>query len=94
MRYSVRRLRRKLPNTIIILGCWVKEIDTAAAEALREGAKADLVATSMSEAVRLCLDATGVIGDQANSASSPVIELASNMRIVSGKPTAVPGSTI
>jgi hypothetical protein len=94
MRYSVRRLRRKLPNAIIILSCWEKEINTAAAEALREGAKADLIATSMSEAVRLCLDATGVVGNRANSASSPVIELASDIRTFSGKPAAVPGSTI
>jgi hypothetical protein len=60
MRYSVRRLRRKLPKATIILGCWVKDIDPAALEALREGAKADLVATSIGEAVRLCIEATGI----------------------------------
>src|SRR6202048_390579 len=60
MRYSVRRLRRKLPKATIILGCWVKEIDPAALELLREGAKADLVATSVGEAVKLCIEATGV----------------------------------
>lgn len=59
MRYSVRRLRRKLPKATIILGCWVKDIDPAALELLREGAKADLVATSIGEAVRLCIEATG-----------------------------------
>ena len=59
MRYSVRRLRRKLPKATIILGCWVKDIDAAALESLREGAKADLVATSIGEAVRLCIEATG-----------------------------------
>jgi hypothetical protein len=60
MRYSVRRLRRKLPKATIILGCWVKEIDPAALELLREGAKADLVATSLGEAVKLCIEATGI----------------------------------
>jgi len=60
MRYSVRRLRRKLPKATIILGCWVKEIDPAALELLREGAKADLVAASLGEAVKLCIEATGV----------------------------------
>jgi predicted PurR-regulated permease PerM len=60
MRYSVRRLRRKLPNATIILGCWVKDIDPAALEALRESAKADLVATSIGEAVRLCIEVTGI----------------------------------
>jgi len=60
MRYSVRRLRRKLPKATIILGCLVKEIDPAALELLREGARADLVATSLGEAVKLCIEATGV----------------------------------
>jgi hypothetical protein len=59
MRYSVRRLRRKLPKATIILGCWIKEIDPAALELLREGAKADLVAASLGEAVKLCIEATG-----------------------------------
>jgi hypothetical protein len=62
MRYSVRRLRRKLPKATIILGCWVKGIDSAALELLREGAKADLVAASVGEAVKLCIEATGVQG--------------------------------
>jgi predicted PurR-regulated permease PerM len=59
MRYSVRRLRRKLPTATIILGCWLKEIDPAALEALRENAKADLVASSVADAVRLCIEAAG-----------------------------------
>src|SRR5450631_3966139 len=60
MRYSVRRLRRKLPKATIILGCWVKDIDPAALELVREGAKADLAAASLGDAVRLCIEATGV----------------------------------
>ena len=68
MRYSVRRLRRKLPKATIILGCWVKDIDPAALELLREGAKADLVAASLGEAVKLCIEATGV-EDQSHEAS-------------------------
>jgi hypothetical protein len=68
MRYSVRRLRRKLPKATIILGCWIKEIDPAALELLREGAKADLVAASLGEAVKLCIEATGV-KDQRQEAS-------------------------
>jgi len=58
MRYSVRRLRRKIPSATIIIGCCVKEIDSAALELLREGAKADLIATSLGEAVKLCIEAT------------------------------------
>ena len=60
MRYAVRRLRRKLPSATIILGCWVKEIDPDALELLREGAKADLVASSLGDAVKLCIEAAGV----------------------------------
>jgi predicted PurR-regulated permease PerM len=63
MRYSVRRLRRKLPKATIILGCWVKELAPAALELLREGAKADLVATSLGEAVKLGIAAAGVVTD-------------------------------
>ena len=59
MRYSVRRLRRKLPKATIILGCWIKEMEPAALEQLREGAKADLAAASLGEAVKLCIEATG-----------------------------------
>ena len=44
MRYSVRRLRRKLPKATIILCCWLKEADLGTLEQLREAAKADLIA--------------------------------------------------
>jgi len=57
MRYSVRRLRRKLPKAVIILGCWVREIDQAALDMLRDSSKADLVAASLGEAVKLCIEA-------------------------------------
>jgi len=59
MRYAVRRLRRKLPQATIILGCWIKDIDPGGLERLRDGAKADLVAASLGEAVNLCIEATG-----------------------------------
>ena len=61
MRYSVRRLRRKLPKATIILGCWMKDMEPAALESLREGAKADLAATSLGGALKLCVEATGVV---------------------------------
>jgi len=61
MRYSVRRLRRKLPKATIILGCWMKDMEPAALERLQEGAKADLAATSLGGALKLCIEATGVV---------------------------------
>jgi predicted PurR-regulated permease PerM len=60
MRYSIQRLRRKLPKATVILGCWMKDIDPAALEQLRTVAKADLAATSLGQAVKLCIEATGI----------------------------------
>ena len=62
MRYSVRRLRRKLPKATIILGCWMKDMDPGWLEKLRDGAKADLAAASVGEALKLCIEATGLEG--------------------------------
>jgi hypothetical protein len=56
MRYAIRRMRRRLPGAQVFLGCWVADIDTAT---LREMTKADAVATTLREAVRLCLEAAG-----------------------------------
>jgi predicted PurR-regulated permease PerM len=61
MRYSVRRLRRKLPTATIILGCWLKDMDPGALESLREGAKADLAATSLGGALKHCIEAIGIV---------------------------------
>jgi hypothetical protein len=58
MRYSVRRLRRKLPKATIILVCPAPETDRIALQQLADGAKADLVAASLGEAVQLCIEAT------------------------------------
>jgi hypothetical protein len=54
MRYSIRRLRRRLPEAKIVLGCWLAHVDAAM---LRETANADVVATTLRDAVTLCLDA-------------------------------------
>src|SRR3984885_5632505 len=60
MRYSVRRLRRRLPKATILLGCWAEDIDKDSLEALRETAKADLVAGSLREAMMICRTSAGV----------------------------------
>jgi predicted PurR-regulated permease PerM len=60
MRYSVRRLRRKFPTAAIMLGCWAENIDKDALEELRDTAKADTVAGSLSEAMMICRIAAGV----------------------------------
>jgi hypothetical protein len=51
MRYTIRRLRRRLPKARILLRCWMADAD-----ALRETAKPDVVAVTLKDAV-LCLEA-------------------------------------
>jgi hypothetical protein len=54
MRYMIRRLRRKLPNIKVLLGCWLVDGD---AVTLGEAVKGDDVATTLRDAVRLYLEA-------------------------------------
>jgi hypothetical protein len=54
MRYTIRRMRRKLPNAQILLGCWTADIDPTT---LLETTKPDAVAPTLRDAVRLCLEA-------------------------------------
>jgi hypothetical protein len=72
MRYTVRRLRRKLPKATIILGCWIMDLDPTALEKLRDGAKADLAASSVGEAITLCIEATGLRGRPFTMAQDPL----------------------
>src|SRR5262249_28630159 len=53
MRYAISRLRKRLPKTKILLGCWMSRGDT---EDLRELVKADGIATTLSDALELCCD--------------------------------------
>ena len=53
MRYTIRRLRRKLPNAKIVLGCWMAEADTTM---LAQTVKADVITTTLSDTAKLCLD--------------------------------------
>jgi hypothetical protein len=53
MRYTIRRLRRRLPQAQLMLGCWVADV----ALTLRDTAKADLIASTLRDALRLCVEA-------------------------------------
>jgi predicted PurR-regulated permease PerM len=75
MRYSVRRLRRKLPKATIILGCWMKDMEPARLEQLRDGAKADLAAASLGEAVKLCIAATGTESHVGTKKTGEIFEM-------------------
>ena len=58
IRYAVRRLRRKLPNARIMVGLWSGVDGLEKAEAVRESSKADLFASTLREAIRVCIEAT------------------------------------
>ncbi|MHB1204056.1 MAG: AI-2E family transporter [Rhodospirillaceae bacterium] len=55
-RYLVRRLRRKLPNTRIMLGLWTLDDAGAARRNAIEETGVDIVATSLNDAVTTILD--------------------------------------
>jgi predicted PurR-regulated permease PerM len=54
MRYTIRRMRRILPAAQMVLACWGADADMAA---LRESTKPEGVASTLREAVKLCLEA-------------------------------------
>jgi hypothetical protein len=54
MRYTIRRMRRRLPAAQILLACWKADVDAAM---LRDATNADAVATTLPEAARFCLEA-------------------------------------
>jgi predicted PurR-regulated permease PerM len=54
MRYTIRRLRRRLPQARIMLGRWLAKADTGG---LQDATKPDIVVNTLRDAVRLCLEA-------------------------------------
>ena len=73
MRYSVRRLRRKLPKATIMLGCWADGVEKESLEELRANAKADTAAGSLREAMMICRTTAGV---EENSAGTDINTIA------------------
>ena len=57
MRYTIPRLRRKLPRAKIVLAAWMRGDQPDAA---LDSAKADAVVVSLRDAVRLCIDEASV----------------------------------
>src|SRR5579871_5280845 len=57
IRYAVRRVRRKLPRAIIVVGCWIADDSAERLDALRDGVKADMMCSNFREATRLCIAA-------------------------------------
>jgi predicted PurR-regulated permease PerM len=54
IRYLIRRVRRRLPRAHMLLACWKANADVAS---LRDATKPDALATTLRDAVKLCLDA-------------------------------------
>jgi hypothetical protein len=78
IRYLVRRLRRILPDGTAILVCyWSDEGEAPAAKEALEAAEADAYATSLPEAVELCVAAAKgkLKGEDATEGPSPPPEI-------------------
>jgi hypothetical protein len=76
IRYAVRRIRRILPRSVIMVGCWSLKDDETRLDVLREGAKADLMCASFREATQLCIEAAKRDGRvNTNTARSETAEL-------------------
>jgi predicted PurR-regulated permease PerM len=68
MRYTIRRMRRRLPAAQILLAPWKADAEVAT---LRAATQADAVATTLPEAVRLCLEAARNSSFRANAEAAP-----------------------
>ena len=68
MRYTIRRMRRRLPAAQILLASWKTDAEAAT---LRAATQADAVATTLPEAVRLCLEAARNSSFRANAEAAP-----------------------
>jgi predicted PurR-regulated permease PerM len=53
LRFAVRRLRRKLPQARIMVGCWGQDAERA--REIGEAVKADLFVTSLRQAIQMCV---------------------------------------
>ena len=56
VRHVIRRLRRVMPNARFLAGFWMLVGEEAKAEEWRLAVRADLVATSLSDALKVCLN--------------------------------------
>ena len=84
MRFTIRRLRRKLPGVMIVLGSWNAEADSTV---LADAVKADGVALTLHDAVKLCLeeasaDAVGSKVEANNNDSRNEVDAARDARAV------------
>jgi hypothetical protein len=63
MRYTVRRLRRRLPHVAVVLGCWMTDADQ---ESVRDLSKADAAVTRLQEALAYAVRSASGRGSETN----------------------------
>jgi hypothetical protein len=56
MRFAVRRVRRKAPKALVLLGCWSPDLNTTTMAALKDATKADFVASTLRQALEQCVE--------------------------------------
>ena len=55
LRYMIRRLRRRMPGVKVLVGLWPEEDEVMQDDRLRAAIGADFYATSLRDAVAVCL---------------------------------------
>jgi predicted PurR-regulated permease PerM len=78
VRYLIRRLRRLMPNAIYVAGFWALEVETAKAEQWRAGVGADVVSTSIEDAVAACIELAKSASRAANTTAEPPVQVTSS----------------
>jgi methylmalonyl-CoA mutase cobalamin-binding subunit len=75
LRYLMRRLKRRLPDTPILVGLWPSDDEVLKEERVRAIIGADYYATSLHEAVNFCVETVHKLDEL--SASPKTLEVAS-----------------
>ncbi len=86
LRLLVRRLRRRLPHTQILIGLWPRDEDAASAEEMVAEVGADRCVVSLGQAVRVCVEAARSAADSSANEIAPAEEGAA-------APTPLPAKT-
>jgi predicted PurR-regulated permease PerM len=72
VRYAIRRLRRKLPQATILVGCWASDADKGT---IGDMVKADVVVTKLREALAYAVQAAGTGAPLASAGASPELTM-------------------